>query len=55
VGGRCGVDGVMEICFQEARKASAGMSSAIKLRSRLIIYPVLRLRTTDSRVTKNFQ
>jgi hypothetical protein len=47
VGGGCGVDGVMEIRFQEARKASAGMGSAIKPRRMLIVYPVLR--TTDFR------
>jgi hypothetical protein len=53
VGGGSGVDGVMEIRFQEARKASAGMGSAIKLRRMLIVYSVLR--TTDSRGTKDFQ
>jgi hypothetical protein len=31
VGGRRGIDGVMEIRFQEARAASAGMRVAIKL------------------------
>jgi hypothetical protein len=42
MGRGCGIDGVMEIRFQEARAASAGMGSAIKLRRMLIVYPVFK-------------